>query len=184
LNPRLDTIVAAIHAATPPDKMTTKLVGIDGCGGSGKTTLATQLAAQISAPVIHTDDFAQWDNALDWSPRFMEQVIIPFQNNEPARYQRYDWTTKTLTEWHEVPTGGIVIIEGVSATRALFRPVLSYTIYVDAPRELRLKRGLARDGAAARPLWDQWQAEEDAYLASENPASKADVVIDGTVPVA
>jgi len=72
------------------------------------------------------------------------------------------------------------VLEGVSATRAAFKPMLAFQIFVDAPKDVRLKRGLARDGAEALTLWEGWQAEEDAYLARETPMASADVVLDGT----
>lgn len=159
------------------------MVGIDGCGASGKTTLGGQLAGALGAHVIHTDDFASWDNALDWQDRFLAQVIDPLSANKPARYQRYDWTLRQLAEWHDVPIGGTVLIEGVSATRTAFRPVLCYSIYVDAPRALRLQRGLARDGEDALPQWQTWMAQEDSYLVKDAPRAYADICIDGSQPI-
>lgn len=52
-----------IRSARAPVDVTTKIIAIDGCGGAGKSTLATQISAALdSCPVIHTDDFASWDN--------------------------------------------------------------------------------------------------------------------------
>lgn len=176
----LTGVVAAIRAAAPPKGMKAKIIGIDGCGASGKSTLASKLAPLLHAPIIQTDDFAQPDIPLDWHARFEKQVITPLRNNLAARYQRYDWATDRLTDWLDVPARGYIIIEGVSATRALFRPALAYCIYVDAPREVKLQRGLARDGDGALNQWLRWQAEEDRYVAVENPAASADLLIDGT----
>ena len=41
---------------------TTKIIGIDGHGGSGKSSLANTLAVRLGAEIVHTDDFASWDN--------------------------------------------------------------------------------------------------------------------------
>ncbi len=182
-NPPLQVIADQIMAAERPEGMVTRIVGIDGCGGSGKSTLARNLAKRLAAPVIHTDDFATPETPLDWYGRFMAQVISPLRQNKPARYQRYDWGKHALAEWHDVPAGGTVIIEGVSATRALFRPALTFCLYVETPRDIRLQRGLARDGAEALTLWQSWQEEEDQYLAEEGPATHANMIIDGTCPV-
>jgi uridine kinase len=183
INPSLPEILLKIKAASVPTDMITRMVGVDGCGGSGKSTLAAQLAQSLDAVVIHTDDFASWSNALNWHPRFMTQVIDPLRQNKPAHYQRYDWHTRALAEWHQVQPGGTIIIEGVSATRALVRPALSYCIFVDTPINVRLARGLARDGEQARGLWETWQAEEEGYLTAEQPQRHADMMIDGTCPV-
>jgi len=174
-------LVTAIESADLPSDMNTRIVGVDGCGGAGKSTLADRLATHLDAQIIHTDDFASWDNPLDWHGRLLAQVLTPLSRNVAGRYQRYDWHTRALAEWHDIAVGGIIIVEGVSSTRAVFRPMLSYKIFVDTPQATRLARGLERDGAKAIGLWKEWQKAEDAYLASERPADFADVVLDGTL---
>lgn len=176
----LNALVADIAAAQVPPPMTTRIIGIDGCGGAGKSTLAERLATPLDARIIHTDDFASWDNPLNWYDRLLAQVLIPLSRNITGRYQRYDWHTRRLAEWHDVPVGGTVIVEGVTATRAVFRPMLSYTIFVETPQPMRLARGLERDGAQALELWRAWQKAEDDYLATERPADFANIVLDGT----
>ncbi|MFL5928725.1 MAG: hypothetical protein ACJ77E_17480 [Gaiellaceae bacterium] len=57
--------VAAIDSSKAPAGMTTRIVGIDGPGGAGKTTLSERLAAELDAPIVHTDDFAGWVLAGD-----------------------------------------------------------------------------------------------------------------------
>ena len=169
-NASFHDIIAAITRAKPPHAMTTKILGIDGCGGSGKSTLAEKLAAALpNTQVIHTDDFASWDNPLNWWPRLIEQVLAPFMKNRAGRYQRFDWEKNELAEWHDVPLGGIVLLEGVSALRREFRDAYSHGIFVNAPRALRLERGLARDGDDALALWQEWMAAEDAYLSDHKP---------------
>ena len=81
-----------------------------------------------------------------------------------------------------MPPVPYVILEGVSASREAFRPYLCYTIWVETPREERLRRGLERDGLEARGLWDEWMAEEDAYVEREHPDQRADIVVSGTQP--
>lgn len=92
-------IIQAIQTAQAPDGMTTKIISIDGPGGAGKSSLAEQLSQKLgNAPIIYTDDFASWDNPLNWWPRLLGQVLEPLSHNEIARYQRYDWGTKRLAE--------------------------------------------------------------------------------------
>jgi uridine kinase len=73
-----------------------------------------------------------------------------------------------------------VILEGVSAMRDAFRPFLSYTIWVETPRDERLRRGLERDGAEAFEQWQAWMTAEDDYIQREHPMETADIVVDGT----
>ena len=58
-------------------------------------------------------------------------------------------------------------------------PYVTYSIWVDAPAEVRLQRGLDRDGPAALEQWQAWMAEEDEYRSRERPDERADLVIRG-----
>jgi hypothetical protein len=92
--------------------MSCKVIGIDGPGGAGKSTLAARTARLLNdAPVIHTDDFASWENPTDWWPRLHDQVLLPLSRAQPGRYQRYDWDNHQLAEWHEVPMGEYLVLE-------------------------------------------------------------------------
>ncbi len=178
---RLQQLVEHIQAAPGCPPMTTRVIAIDGPGGSGKSTLAEYLSEALgNVPIVHTDDFASWETPLEWWPRLLTQVLEPLSINKTAHYQRYDWATRSLAEWQDLPPTPFVILEGVSASRAAFRPFLSYTVWVETPREERLRRGLARDGVDARDQWNAWMAQEDAYIERERPQEKADIVIKGT----
>ena len=160
-----------------------RLVAIDGPGGAGKSTLAGRVAhAAHDAPVTHTDDFASADNPINWWPRLLEQVINPLVRGDAATYQRYDWSTESLAEWHTIEPAPIIIIEGVTAGRAEWRRHLSFLIWIDTPREERLRRAVARDGPEALDDWRSWMADEDAHYARDPTRERADVLIDGTVP--
>lgn len=177
----LRQFVENIEGAPARPAMTTRVIAIDGPGGSGKSTLAAHLSSALGrVPIIHTDDFASWDTPLEWGPRLLTQALEPLSVNKPARYRRYDWGTRSLADWREVPPATFVILEGISASRDRFRPFLSYTIWVETPRNDRLRRGLERDGVGARDQWRAWMAQEDAYIERERPAEKADAVVEGT----
>lgn len=161
----------------------TRLVAVDGPGGAGKSTLAKRLAAACGAELLHTDDFASWDNQFDWWQRLENQVLEPLGAGRPARYQRYDWNTRVLSEWHEMATPDVLILEGVSAAREAVRERLSLSIWVETPRDTRLARGLDRDGTEALPLWQRWMAAEDAHFAADRTRDHADVIVDGQQPL-
>ena len=156
------------------------VVAIDGFGGAGKSTLAGRLSEELGATVVHTDDFAEWANPLGWWPRLIEEVLRPLSTNEPARYQRFDWDLGELAEWHDVAPGGVVVIEGVSSSRAVFRPHLSLSVWVETSRRVRFARGIARDGDGMADAWVKWMADEDEWAAVERPREFADLVVSGT----
>jgi len=160
-----------------------RLVAIDGPGGAGKSTFAGHLAdAAQGAPVIHTDDFASADNPIAWWPRLLKQVIDPLVRGDAAIYQRYDWPTESLAEWNTVEPAPIIIIEGVSAGRSEWKRHLSFLIWIDTPRNERLRRAVERDGPGALDNWRSWMAAEDARYTRDPTHARADVVIDGMVP--
>lgn len=174
-----------IDGARPPEAMTTVIVAVDGFGGAGKSTLAEQIAAeQLRAgrpvTIVHTDDFASWDNPVDWWPRLLEQVLQPLSRNQTARYQQYDWNSRTLADWHEVQPGGLMVLEGVTASRDEFRPYLAATIWVETSADLRLRRGLERDGEQARGQWQEWMAVERRWAEATQPWTQANLVVPGS----
>jgi hypothetical protein len=52
--------------------------------------------------------------------------------------------------------------------------------WVEAPADLRLRRGLERDGAAMADHWRQWAVDEQALFRREATAERADLLVDGT----
>ena len=157
-----------------------RLVAVDGPGGSGKTTFASRLSAAAgNAPVIHTDDLASADIPIDWWPRLLEQVVVPLANGRAAHYQRYDWPSESLAEWRTVEPAPIVIIEGVSAARSEWSQYLSFIVWIETTREIRLARAVERDGSDALDDWEFWMGEEDVHYARDPTRERSDLVVDG-----
>lgn len=163
-----------------------RLVCVDGPAGSGKSTLAAALAARLGAgcTVVHLDDLYEgWAGLPGVWARVEEQLLAPLAEGRAARYRRYDWLAGAFAEWVDVPVPEVLVLEGCgSAPRAVDgRAVLR--VFVEAPDELRLARGLARDGEAERDHWLAWMHEESAEFAREGTRGRADVVVDGTAPI-
>lgn len=160
--------------------MTCKVLAVDGPGGAGKSTLAAQVSQELGGvAIIHTDDFASWENQFDWHDRLLDEVLRPLAEGNTVRYQRFDWERNVLAEWHEVSASSYLILEGVSASRDVFTPYLAASVWVQTDRAERLRRGLQRDGADALALWQDWMAGEDDYITRERPDERADLIISG-----
>ena len=174
------------------------LVGIDGPGGAGKSFLAEKIchrleALRFSVAIVHFDDFflpsanrcqlpvnlRPIGSDFDWI-RLRDQVLMPLRACQLANYTRYDWPSDRLAENHEIPPKGIAIIEGVYSTRVELRDLFDFRIWVDCPGDLRLNRGIARDGEAIRSRWiDEWAPAEDRYFSEQRPHVFAHIVVDG-----
>jgi uridine kinase len=158
--------------------MGTRVIAIDGPGGAGKSSLAEYLAHELDAPIVHTDDFASWNNPVDWWPQLIEKVLRPIAAGRSARYSPTDWGGRAKPDVVIEP-GDFVLLEGVTASREAFRPYLAFAVWIDTPRDVRLGRGLRRDGEQARAIWERWMAGEDAYVERERPDAYADAVLPG-----
>lgn len=160
----------------------TRLVCVDGPSAAGKTMLAGRLATAFhpAAPVVHTDDLLDgWDDQFTFWPRLEERVLAPLRAGYPARYRPYDWVARSFGDVEiEVPPAPVVLVEGVSAARAVARTEATFTVFVTAPEPVRLARSLARDTTALAPYLERWRRREAAHFAADATAEHADLVVD------
>jgi uridine kinase len=159
------------------------LVGIGGHGGAGKSTLAARLRDVVDdTQVVPTDAF--WDGSSFDLDRLRTDVVDRLLAGTPASYLPWDWRAgRMAASAVVVEPGGVVVVEGVCALHEMFRHDLDVRVWVDAPTEVRLARGVARDGEGARSTWTEvWMPNEDAYVARDRPVECAHLVVDGTRP--
>lgn len=169
-----EPVLRLVRAARPRRGFT--FVGIGGRGGSGKTTLA---AAIEGAQVVGTDEF--WDGEVFDLDRLRDEVFGPLLAGNTARFASWDWAARRPGADRKITPDGIVVVEGVCALHRMFREAYDVRAWVEAPYEVRLARGVARDGEAARSTWvERWMPSEDRYVERDDPISAADVVIDGS----
>src|SRR5208282_5131237 len=118
-----------------------------------------------------------YENYFDWR-RLRDAALIPLRGGQHARYQRYDWSTDRLAEWIEVEPREIVLVEGVFSTRPELRPLIDVAIFIETPRNERMRRMLARPQDSTSWM-DPWTAAEDWYLENVVPHHRADLVAEG-----
>ena len=174
-------IADAARASTVPG---VRLIAIDGPAASGKTTISRPIAEELGAPIIEIDDFVSWADIAGWWPRFDEQVLAPLLSGRDAHYQVRDWQNDefgdALAGWKTVAPHPFIVLEGVTCTRRAITGRLAVRVWVEAPADARLRRGIARDGETHRALWERWMREEAAYFAQDGGRDRADFLVDGT----
>lgn len=174
--------LAARLRALPPSCGPVRLVAVDGHAGSGKTTFAARLSAELSgAPVLHLDDLATHEDFFGWDGRLVRQILTPLAGGRPARWTPYDWTAGAFPEGagaaSVLPPEPVVLIEGVGAGRRALRPYLACLLWMDMPRERAWERGLRRDGAGLAPFWAEWTRAETAHFAEDPSYSSANSLV-------
>ena len=173
VRPLLDRI-AALH-----DSRDVVLVGIGGRGGAGKTTLAHAIP---HAEIVSTDEF--WDGREFKLSLLRREVFDRLVAGHAARFASFDWIAKESRGERVVEPSGVVVVEGVCALHRMFRDDYRLRVWVEAPRDVRLARGVTRDGEAARATWEEiWMPMEDRYVERDDPIAAADLIVDGTVQV-
>lgn len=182
----VDLAAVAAEILGRPATNGARIVGIDGPSGSGKSTFARALLAQLPGDaertLVQIDDFVSWPDFAGWWPRFDSEVLQPLSQGRDARYRARDWLDDefgtSLGEWKVARWAPIIAVEGVTSTRQAAADRLAYAVWVHAPRAVRLRRGIARDGESHRELWLRWMAEEDEFFATDRTRGRADLVID------
>ena len=151
------------------------LVGIGGHGGAGKTTLARLIPG---AQIVSTDEF--WDGEGFDLPRLAREVVTPLSDGRRATFSSYDWAAGAMRGWRTVEPRGVVVIEGVCALHGMLRDAYAVRVWVEAPFDVRLARGLERDGEEARSTWvDVWMPSEERYVERDDPIACAHLVVSG-----
>lgn len=165
-----------------------RLVCVDGPAGSGKTTLGAALrrAARDLLPadgtvaLVHMDNvYPGWSGLETGMATVATSVVEPLRHGRPGRYQRFDWHAMAFAEEHVMVPVDVLVVEGVGSGAAAYDDAITSLVWVEAPADVRLDRGLARDGERLRNHWLVWREAEDAMFARERTRDRADVVVDG-----
>jgi uridine kinase len=170
--------------ATAPRCGDTRLVLVEGRSGAGKTTLSAVLGERLGAPVVHMDEiYPGWDGLAASALLLHRDVVVPLARGGNARYRRWDWARDEPGEEVVLAPPPVLVVEGAGCGARIVAAHAVLLLWIDAPRDERFRRGIARDGETYRPHWERWAAQEDGHHAAERTRSRADVRLDGAPPV-
>ncbi|MBI5814027.1 MAG: uridine kinase [Nitrospinae bacterium] len=142
----------------------TFIVGISGGSAAGKTMVANLLAemmADISPLVIGVDRYFLDRSSLSAEERarinydepealnfsLLAEDLATLRRGEGIAMPIYDYANHAAIQNAEpVPHARLVIVEGILLFHpAAIQPLLDFRLFVDADRDVRLKRRIARD---------------------------------------
>lgn len=156
------------------------VVLVDGWSGAGKSTFADRLVrawpGELSPVLVRMDDvYPGWDGLEAASEHVRDELLEPFAAGRSARWRRHDWVADGPAEWHVVPSGRPILVEGCGSLSRANARLATLRIWLDAPAALRKRRALERDRGAFDAHWDMWAAQTAIFVGREDPASVADV---------
>ncbi len=161
------------------------VVAVDGPSGSGKTTLALGVRAALAertggdVGLVHMDEiYPGWDGLAAAPGLLADQVLAPLSRGEAAAHRLWSWVRDGWVGTRVVAPGPLLVVEGCGSSVGAARAYVAVSVFVEADRDLRRRRGLARDGAAYEPHWDRWAAQEAELFEGDRTRGRADLVID------
>ena len=181
---RLITVQNAIQQLLSEKE--TVIVAIDGNCTSGKTTLASQLAANYDCNVFHMDDFflrpeqrtparfAEIGGNVDYE-RFNEEVLLPLKSGKTFSYRPFDCSTFQLTDPVAVMPMKLNIIEGTYSLHPYFGEMYDLKVFLSITPELQQERILQRPEFLHKRFFEEWIPMEQHYFDGLHIPDKCDL---------
>jgi uridine kinase len=182
------------------------IVGIDGLGGSGKSTIVDSLKLQLQNEnyhpyILHVDDFIhpkhirydkskeQWYCYYNTQWRYdylVDEILSPIKRGDKIDklIELYDKENdRYVIEQIYIPHGSVLILEGIFLQRKEIKNYLDFTIYLDVPQGVRLNRVLTRDEYIGGldeikcKYERRYFPAEEKYILEYSPIENADFIL-------
>jgi len=170
---------------TAPGLRRSRVIGVDGPSGAGKTTFADSLAEILLAltgtppQIVHMDDlYPGWNGLVDAVDLVATRVLEPLSRGEDGRFERWDWLAGERAETVHVPVADWMVLEGVGSGSRRCRRHLAALAWLEADPAIRLARGIDRDGEAFRPHWERWAVQEGRLFTAEDTRRHATLILE------
>ena len=185
----LTQTIVSLLAAHPERPV---LIALDGRCGSGKTTLAAQLAEQFpGSAVFHTDDYylPPAQRIPNWAEtpcanmdltRLREEVLVPAQAGAAVHCRAYSCREGAYLPEQCVPPAPLYILEGSYSHHPLLAPYEDFRVFMTCSDAEQTRRLQAREGDRYPDFAARWIPLEEAYFTQHNIEDAADFVMDTT----
>ena len=160
--------VSAIPYIKEIEEKQSKIIGIEGMCGAGKSTLGEVLhTVYPESNLFHADDyflqphqrtaerFAEVGGNLD-RERMKEEIIDHLHDEKGITYRRFDCSRQELLEPVHVPYREMVIVEGSYCQHPYFEEPYDLKIFLQISKEEQKKRIIARNGEI---MWKRFEEE-------------------------
>ena len=184
------TLSALLSAALAQKPTRPLVLALDGRCGSGKTTLANALAAQLpGCTLLRTDDFylppAQRVRGWEKTPcanmdlaRLRQEVLLPSAAGQPAAYRAYSCRAGAYQPAQELAAQPLVILEGSYSHHPLLAPYEDFRVFMTCSDAEQTRRLQAREGARYPAFAQRWIPLEEGYFAKYSIEESAGLILD------
>lgn len=183
LTPKITTLLSA----SPAHPI---LVALDGRCGSGKTTLAAQLAEAFPGSItVHTDDYylPPADRVPGWEKipcanmdlrRLRAEVLEPARAGRGFAYKAYSCREGTYLPPVACTPARFVLVEGSYSHHPALAACYDLRIFVTCSKAEQARRLQAREGARYAAFVERWIPLEEGYFAKYAIPQSADLILD------
>ena len=144
-------IVAAARMAGPRT-----VIGVTGPVAAGKSTLARALGGLVVSTDHYLPDYDRTPEHLRDLPESSDLARLARDLSElragrATRIPQWSFESHARVGELEVEPGGLIVVEGLHALHEVARVHVDIGVYVEAPRDARWARAVAREQAGDRP---------------------------------
>ena len=181
--------ISSLLSASPSRPV---LIALDGRCGSGKTTLAAQLAERFpDSAVFHTDDFylPPADRVDGWEhipcanmdlARLSREVLAPARDGDAVCYRAYSCREGAYLPAKSIVSKPLFLVEGSYSHHPLLAENYDLRVFVTCSQEEQARRLQAREGKRYPNFVQRWIPLEEGYFAQYHIETHADLVLDTT----
>lgn len=171
--------VLAHAAGAPPSCGPVHVIGIDGRSGSGKTSLAREVAGAWRATLVSMDSiYPGWDGLAAATPILVERVLRPLTEGRDAVVPTWDWLASRPGPLLPLPAPERLVVEGCGSTVAPAAELIGTRVWLDGPESVRRRRAIDRDGEVFADHWEMWARQEAAVFESDRTRERAHLVLE------